>query len=70
MDSVDMNTSQDQDAHYTPKKGEKKKIPASISHYQETAYSSEDFAPQKPRVEQGFLRCMITNGKSDRYYFC
>jgi hypothetical protein len=63
MDSVDMNTSQDQDAHYTPKKGEKKKIPASISHYQETAYSSEDFAPQKPRVEQGFLRRMMTKGK-------
>ena len=59
-----MNTSQDQGANYTPKKGEKKKIPTSISHYQETAYSSEDFAPQKARVEQGFLRCMITNGKS------
>ncbi|MGO2354717.1 MAG: hypothetical protein ACTH58_08265 [Marinomonas foliarum] len=58
-----MNTSQDQGANYTPKKGEKKKIPTSISHYQETAYSSEDFAPQKPRVEQGFLRRMMTKGK-------
>jgi hypothetical protein len=45
-----MNTSQDQDAKDT-------------SHYQETAYSSEDFAPQKARLELGFLRRMMTKGK-------
>jgi hypothetical protein len=63
MDSVDMDTSQHQDAHYTPKKGEKKKIPTSISHYQDAAYSSEDFLPQNPRIAQGFLRRMMTKGK-------
>jgi hypothetical protein len=35
----------------------------SISQYQNTAYHSEGFPPQKPRHEQGFLRRMMTSGK-------
>ncbi|QKK79850.1 putative transmembrane protein [Marinomonas primoryensis] len=35
----------------------------SISEYQDTAYHSEDFPPQKPRQEKGFLRRMMTSGK-------
>ncbi|WP_421849526.1 hypothetical protein [Marinomonas sp.] len=34
-----------------------------ISHYEDTAYNSQDFPPQKPRREQVFLRRMITKGK-------
>ncbi|BFM48501.1 hypothetical protein [Marinomonas sp. THO17] len=34
-----------------------------ISHYQDTAYNSQHFLPQKPRQEQGFLRRMITRGQ-------
>jgi hypothetical protein len=34
-----------------------------ISQYQDTAYHSEDFPPQKPRVEQGFLRRTMPSGK-------
>ena len=34
-----------------------------ISQYQDTAYDSDDFPPQKSRPEQGFLRRMMTSGK-------
>ncbi|BFM48499.1 hypothetical protein [Marinomonas sp. THO17] len=34
-----------------------------ISHYQDTAYNSQHFLPQKPRQEQGFLRRMMTRGQ-------
>jgi hypothetical protein len=35
----------------------------SVSEYQDTAYNSQNFPPQKPRQEQGFLRRMMTSGK-------
>jgi hypothetical protein len=35
----------------------------SVSQYQDTAYNSQNFPPQKPRQEKGFLRRMMTNGK-------
>jgi hypothetical protein len=34
-----------------------------IRQYQDTAYSSQNFPPQKPRREQGFLRRIMTSGK-------
>ncbi|GAA0232321.1 hypothetical protein [Marinomonas primoryensis] len=34
-----------------------------VSEYKDTAYDSDDFTPQKPRQEQGFLRRMMTSGK-------
>ncbi|PYF78585.1 hypothetical protein DFP75_1114 [Marinomonas alcarazii] len=34
-----------------------------ISQYQDTAYNSQNFPPQKPRQEKGFLRRMMTSGK-------
>ncbi|WP_339719015.1 hypothetical protein [Marinomonas primoryensis] len=35
----------------------------SVSEYQDTAYNSQSFAPQRPRPERGFLRRMMTSGK-------
>tara|TARA_R110001632_G_scaffold233106_1_gene376621 strand:+ start:5122 stop:6204 length:1083 start_codon:yes stop_codon:yes gene_type:complete len=35
----------------------------SVSEYQDTAYNSQNFPPQKPRREKGFLRRMMTSGK-------
>ncbi|MGO2354719.1 MAG: hypothetical protein ACTH58_08275 [Marinomonas foliarum] len=35
----------------------------SLTEYQDTAYDSQDFPPQKPRREQGFLRRMMSSGK-------
>ncbi|GAA0232354.1 hypothetical protein [Marinomonas primoryensis] len=35
----------------------------SVSEYQDTAYNSQSFAPQRSRQEKGFLRRMMTSGK-------
>ncbi|MBU0801359.1 MAG: hypothetical protein KKA05_10230, partial [Alphaproteobacteria bacterium] len=40
-----------------------------ISHYEDTAYNSQDFPPQKPRIEQGFLRRLITKGKLFDFFY-
>lgn len=36
---------------------------SSLGEYQDTAYNSQDFPPQKPRPEKGFLRRMMSSGK-------
>lgn len=45
-----------------------KATPKTISQYTDTAYNSQDFPPQKPRREQGFLRKMITHGKKFDFF--
>jgi hypothetical protein len=60
MEPMDMDFSQ------TPKSGQddsQARPDNTIRQYQDTAYNSDDFSPQKARVEQGFLRRMITKGK-------
>jgi hypothetical protein len=59
MEPMDMDVSQ------TPKSGQDdpQAQQNTISQYQDTAYNSEDFPPQKPRPEKGFLRRMMTSGK-------
>ncbi|WP_254682272.1 hypothetical protein [Marinomonas sp. FW-1] len=55
------------DVSETPKKGQNDSQEAldrrSESEYQDTAYNSQNFPPQKPRQEKGFLRRMMTSGK-------
>jgi hypothetical protein len=55
----------DMDVSQTPKSGQNDpKAPENtISQYQDTAYNSQNFPPQKPRREKGFLRRMMTSGK-------
>ncbi len=57
----------DRDVSETPKNGQNDSQAAqdhrSVSEYQDSAYNSEDFPPQKPPQEQGFLRRMMTSGK-------
>jgi|TARA_R110000744_G_C19102465_1_gene533744 hypothetical protein len=60
MEPMDMDVSQ------TPKSGQddsQARPDNTIRQYQDTAYHSEDFPPQKPRVEQGFLRRTMPSGK-------
>jgi hypothetical protein len=55
------------DISETPKKGQNDSQATqdhcSASQYQDTAYNSQNFPPQKPRQEKSFLRRMMTSGK-------
>ncbi len=56
----------DMDVSQTPKSGQddsQARPDNTIRQYQDTAYNSQNFPPQKPRQEKGFLRRMITSGK-------